>query len=83
MNNFKDSIEYNQYQIEETPAESASLQIRPRMGGRGLAAVNVPQHRFENEILPRLSDKDATWLKSKYKLIVLCRSATRTTPYHR
>ena len=36
-----------------------------------IGPMMVPQDRFENEILPKLSDKDADWLKSKYKLIGL------------
>lgn len=72
MNNFKDSIEYNQYQIEEIPGGvSISYKFGPEWVAEDWLPLMVPQHRFENEILPRLSDKDATWLKSKYKLISL------------
>ena len=72
MNNFKDSVEYGQAWIEEIPG---GISIRYKFGPDWIAddwlPLMVPQHRFENEILPRLSDKDASWLKSKYKLIGL------------
>ena len=68
MNNFKDSVEYGQAWIEEIPG---GISIRYKFGPDWIAddwlPLMVPQHRFENEILPRLSDKDASWLKSKYK----------------
>ena len=72
MNNWKDSIEYGQYEIESI---DNGIRVNYLFGQEwwddDWLPLMVPQDRFENEILPKLSDKDADWLKSKYKLIGL------------
>ena len=72
MNNFKDSIEIGMFKIEDIPGGvSVFYQFGPDWVADDWLPLMVPQHRFENDILPRLSDKDATWLAGKYKLISL------------
>lgn len=72
MNNFKDSIEIGMFWMEEIPGGiSVRYQFGPDWVAEDWLPIMVPQDRFENEILPRLSEKDANWLKSKYKLTAL------------
>ena len=72
MNNWKDSIEYGQFEIEEIEnGIRVSYQFGPEWWEDDWLPLMVPQDRFENEILPKLSEKDANWLKSKFKLLAL------------
>lgn len=72
MDSYNDSIEYGQYTIEEV---ENGVRISYLMGKEwwddDWLPIMVPQDRFENEILPKVADRDRSWLASKYKLIGL------------
>lgn len=72
MNNFKDSIEYGQFEIEEIEnGVRISYLFGPEWWEDDWLPLMVPQDRFENEILPKVPQRDRKWLQSKFKLIGL------------
>ncbi len=72
MNNFKDSVEYGQFEIEMiNNGVRIDYLFGPEWWEDDWLPLMVPQDRFENEILAKLPDRDADWMKSKYKLIAL------------
>lgn len=72
MNNFKDSIEYGQFDIEELEnGVRISYLFGPEWWEDDWLPLMIPQDRFENEILPKVPERDRKWLAGKYKLIGL------------
>lgn len=72
MNNYADSIEYGQYEIEEI---ENGIRITYLFGQEwwedDWLPLMVPQDRFENDILPYVPERDQSWFAGNFMLIGL------------